>query len=62
MTILALKLWNIILNIKEKLIEKHAIFKAAIKTKLVLLENAVVYFCSIYKTLNSLTRIFGKRN
>ena len=38
------KLWNIILNIEEKLIEKPAIFKATIKTKLVLLENAIVYF------------------
>ena len=43
-TVRALKLWNIILNIEEKLIEKHAIFKATIKTKLVLLENAIVYF------------------
>ena len=61
-TVRALKLWNIILNIEEKLIEKHAIFKATIKTKLVLLENAIVYFWSIYKTLNSLIRIFWKRN
>ena len=38
------KLWNIVLNIEEKLIEKPAIFKATIKTKLVLLENAIVYF------------------
>ena len=38
------KLWNIILNIEEKFIEKPAIFKATIKTKLVLLENAIVYF------------------
>ena len=38
------KLWNIILNIEEKLIEKRAIFKATIKTKLLLLENAIVYF------------------
>ena len=43
-TICAPKLWNIILNIEEKLIEKHANFKATIKTKLVLLENAIVYF------------------
>ena len=43
-TIRAPKLWNIILNIEEKLIEKPAIFKATIKTKLVLLENAIVYF------------------
>ena len=43
---------------KKKLIEGHAIFKATIKIKLVLLENAVVYSSCIYKTLNSLTRIF----
>ena len=43
-TILALKLWNIILHIEEKLIEKYANFKATIKTKLVLLENAIVSF------------------
>ena len=28
----------------EKRIEKHAIFKATTKTKLVPLENAIVYF------------------
>ena len=38
------KLCSIILNIEEKLIEKHAIFKATIKTKLVLLEKTIVYF------------------
>ena len=43
-TIRAPKLWNIILNIEEKLIEKPAVFKATVKTKLVLLENAIVYF------------------
>ena len=61
-TIRAPKFWNITLNIEEKLIEKHAIFKATIKTELVLLENAIVYLWSIYKTLNSLTRIYWKRN
>ena len=60
-TVRALKLWNIILNIEEKLIEKHAIFKATIKTKLVLLDNAIVYFWSISKPLNSLTRMFWKK-
>ena len=44
MTIHAPKVWNIILIIEEKLIEKHAIFKATIKTKLVLFENPTVYF------------------
>ena len=44
MTIPAPKLWNIILNIEEKLTEKHANFKATVKTKLVLLENATIYF------------------
>ena len=34
-TIRARKLWNIILNIEEKLIEKPAVFKATLKTKLV---------------------------
>ena len=43
-TIHAPKLWNIILNISEKLIEKPAILKAIIKTKSVLLESAIVYF------------------
>ena len=43
---------------RKKNIEGHAIFKATIKIKLVLLENAVVYSSCIYKTLNSLTRIF----
>ena len=37
------KLWNLVLNIEQKLTKKHAIFKATIK--LVLLENAaIVYF------------------
>ena len=61
-TIRAPKLWNIILNIEEKCIEKHANLKVTIKIKLVLLENAIVYFVCIYKILNSLTRIFWKRN
>ena len=61
-TIRATKLWNIILNIEEKLLEKPAIFKVAIKTKLVLLENAIVYFWCTYKTFNSLTKIFWIRN
>ena len=43
-TIRAPELWNIILNIEEELIEKHAIFKGTINTKLVLLENAIVCF------------------
>ena len=43
-TIRAPKLWNVILSKEGKLIEKHGIFKATIKTKLVLLENAIVYF------------------
>ena len=43
-TIRAPKLWNIVLNIEYTFIEKPAIFKATIKTKLVLLENAIVYF------------------
>ena len=55
-------LWNIILNVEEKVIEKLAIFKATIKTKLLLIENAIVYFCCVYKPLYSLTRIFLKRN
>ena len=54
-TIRATKLWNIILNIEENFIENPAIFKATIKTKLVLLENAIVYFSCICKTLTSLT-------
>ena len=61
-TICSPKLWNIILNIEEKHREKHSNFKVIIKTKLVLLENAIVYFWCIYKTLNSLTGIFWKRN
>ena len=52
-TIRAPKLWNIILNI-----EKPDIFKATIKPKLVLLENAILYFWCIYKTLSSIRRIF----
>ena len=32
------------MNTEEKLIEKPAIFKTTIKTTLVLLENAIVYF------------------
>ena len=43
-TIRAPKLWNITFNIEEKLIENPTIFKATIKTKLVSLENAIVYF------------------
>ena len=58
----ALKLLNIILNIEEKFIEKYASFKATIKTKSVSPKNATIYFWCIYKTLNSLTRIFWKRN
>ena len=42
LTIRVPKLWNIILN--KKNIEKPAIFKATIMTKLVLLENEIVYF------------------
>ena len=38
------KSWNIILNIEEKPLKNPAIFKETIKTKLVLLENAIVYF------------------
>ena len=38
------KLLNIILNIEEKLIENPAVFIVTIKTKLVLLEKAIVYF------------------
>ena len=56
-TIRALKLWNTILNTEEKLVEKYTIFKATIKTKLVLLQNPIIYFWSIYKNPNSLTRI-----
>ena len=43
-TICAPKLWNIIFDIEEKLIENPAIFKATVKTKLVLVETAIVYF------------------
>ena len=57
-TIRAPKLWNIILNIEEKLIENRTIFKATIATKLVLLENAIVYFWCIYKIIKSLTQEF----
>ena len=57
-TIRTPKLLNIILNIEVKHIGKPAIFKATIKAKLSLQENPMVYLCSIYKTLNSLTRIF----
>ena len=32
------------LDIEEKLVEEPAIFKKTIKTKLVLLENAIVFF------------------
>ena len=53
-TIRAPKLWNIILNIEENFTENLAIFKATIKTRLVFLENAIVYFSCIYKTLISL--------
>ena len=52
-TIRAPKLWNIILNTEEKLIENPAIFKATIKTKLVLLENAIAY-----SQLLNISRIF----
>ena len=54
-TIRAPKLWNIILNIEENFIENPSIFKATLKTKLVLLENVIVYFLCLYKTLTSLT-------
>ena len=43
-TISATKLLKIILNIDENLIEKPEIFKAIIQTKLVLLENVILYF------------------
>ena len=42
--ICAPKLWNIILNIEEKVIESPSIFKATINDKLVLLENAIACF------------------
>ena len=42
--IYAPKLWNIILNIEEKVIESPSIFKATINAKLVLLENAIACF------------------
>ena len=61
-TIRAPRLWNIILKIEKKNHSKTTYSKAAMKTKLVLLENAIVYFWCIYKTLNSLTRIFWKIN
>lgn len=48
------KLWDIILKIEEKLIENPDIFKTIIRTVLVLLENAFIYFWCIYKTLNCL--------
>lgn len=38
------KLWDIILKIEEKLIENPDIFKTIIRTVLVLLENAFIYF------------------
>ena len=41
--------------IEENFIENPSIFKATLKTKLVLLENAIVYFLCMYKTLTSLT-------
>ena len=53
-TIRAPKLRNIILVIEVKPIEKSAIFKATIKSKVLLLEKTTVYF-DAYKTLNSLT-------
>ena len=53
-TIRAPKMWNIILNIEEKLIKYPAVFKGTIKTQLLSPENAIVYFWYIYKTLNSL--------
>ena len=43
------KLWNIILNIEEKLIEKLSIFEATIRAKLALLENPFVYFDAYIK-------------
>ena len=43
-TIRAPKMWNIILNIEEKLIKYPAIFKGTIKTQPLSLENAIVYF------------------
>ena len=46
-TVRAPKLWNVILNIEENFIENPAFFKATIKTMLVLLENAIVYFSCI---------------
>ena len=48
-TMRASKLWNIILNIEEKLIENPDIFVVTVKAKLVP-ENAIVYFCCKYKT------------
>ena len=61
-TIRAPKLWNIILRIEKKLTEKPAVFKVTIKSKLALLENTILFFWCIYKTLNSVTIIFWKRN
>ena len=49
------KLWNIILNIEQKFVENPEILKVTIKTKLVLLEHAIINFWCIYKTLTSLT-------
>ena len=43
-TVRAPKLWNIILNIEEQFIENPAIFKATIKTNLVLLETPSYIF------------------
>ena len=43
-TIRAPKMWNIILNIEEKLIKYPAVFKGTIKTQLLSPENAIVYF------------------
>ena len=68
LTIGVLKLLNIILNIEEKLVEKPAILKAPLKTKLVL-ENAIAYFCAYIKPstrshnknfLNNKLKIFQK--
>ena len=61
-TIRTPKLWNTILKIEKKNHSKITYSKAAMKTKLVLLQNAIVNFWCIYKTLSSLTNIFWKIN
>ena len=43
-TVRAPKMWNIILNIEEQFIKNLAVFKATIKTKLVLLETPSCIF------------------